>query len=119
MVDYESYLHYLKLLYDFKGANGKNVIQATDTLVRYAHSIFLRMMISQTPFIEHLCTFGPTADYIRSHWDAGKMNSKESKFPTVTQWTDTQIEESFKEDYRQMRNARPPDQRGVPQDYGK
>jgi hypothetical protein len=37
---YKSYLHYLKLFYDYKAANRKYAVQATDTLIRYAHSIF-------------------------------------------------------------------------------
>ena len=116
ITEYKSYLHYLKLLYDYKGADKQYEIQATDTLIRYAHGIFMRMMISQFPLIEHMWTYGPTAGYIHKYWDEYNPSAKDSKYPTVVQWTDAQIDAAFDEDYRQIREALPPQERTVPKE---
>ncbi len=105
VVSYESYLHYLKLLYDYKRADKKDQIQSTDTLLRYAHSIFMRMMISQFPLVEYTWTYGPTGAFAKKYWDEYHPDAKDSKYPTVVQYTDEQIQALFKEDYKQLKTT--------------
>jgi hypothetical protein len=69
------------------------------------------MMVSQFPLMEHMLVYGSTTDYIHKYWDVYNINAKDSKFPTVVQWTDAQIMAAFDEDYRQLRDALPPNER--------
>ena len=107
IVAYESYLHYLKLLYEYKTFDKANEPQTTDSLIRYANSIFMRMMTTNFPLIEYMWAYGPTKDYVHKYWDIYHPGDGESKYPSVQQCTDEQIQRYFEEDYREMKKELP------------
>lgn len=95
LTDYKAYLVYLKLLYKVQNGSARDEPAASDTLMRYAYSIFQTMMVHQLPLSEYMRSYGPTTAYIQQYWNYLKEDDKAMKFSTVKQLTAPEIDAMF------------------------
>ena len=100
IIDYEAYLHYLKLLYKMQNTDAQGDTIAVDNLLRYVYSIFMRKEVHPFPVNEWPINFGHTADFVKKNWNTFNNNAPGMKFASVVPLTDEEIEKMFKDDLR-------------------
>ena len=103
IVDYEAYLHYLKLLYKMQKTDVQGDTVAVDNLLRYVYSIFMRKEVHPFPVNEWPINFGHTAAFVKKNWSTFNINAPGMKFATVVPLTDAEIEKLFEDDCRDLR----------------
>ena len=107
IIDYEAYLHYLKLLYRMQKTDAQGDTVAVDNLLRYVYSIFMRKEVHPFPVNEWPINFGHTADFVKKNWSTFNINAPGMKFASVVPFTDAEIEKLFEEDCKkQMQESR-------------
>ncbi len=104
--DYKAYLHYLKLLYDFKSAekNERNV--KADELISFVYATWFRMMIHPFPVSDFLLNRSEAQNYIRQNWNYLKPAENPAKFKAVTPLTTEDINHLFENDWNEMKKGK-------------
>lgn len=103
LVAYKSYLHYVKLVYNWQNKHLLTEPMGSDSLLRYAWSIHGNMMVHQYPISEFLKTRGTANAYVKKNWDYTKTGDATMKFSEVVPATMEGIESAFEEDCRQFK----------------
>ncbi len=102
LVAYKSYLHYVKLIYNYYKKHLLPEPMASDSLLRYSWSIHNNMMVHQYPVSELLKTRGGAQGYVKKNWDYTKTGDATMKFSEVVPATMEDIEKAFEEDCKQF-----------------
>ncbi len=106
LTDYKAYLHYLKLLYEFKSAEKNNIQAKAEDLMHFVYATWFRRMVHPFPVADFLLNRSEAKSYIRQNWNYLKPAETPAKFKAVSPMTEGEINRLFENDREEIRKGK-------------
>lgn len=100
---YKAYLHYIYLFTSQKTDKSKKPEEKCDETMEFVYGTFFRMMVNPFTLSNYYAKKGNTKDYFANNWNQKDAKTGDTKFSSVVQLSNEQINFEFDADCKELK----------------